>query len=255
VDLHSLKINYLDGHRDSELLKTIRSYDRKIDQCAKEDLLSKIMRHLEYPRFFMKQLATYHEQLSLQGLQFTCNSCGRCCETLRIGVTIEDIRTLIDKNKVEILSTLTLDWVRPSFRLITKHEFHLVEMIISPHLRKVFIKINPSLDDKDMKTGSHCMFHDSRASTSKCSIYKYRPLECRIYPLGNVLLGMQNPLCDKECFIHGNPVDINNLDEELKMKKVSDIAHHSLYTLNPFSGWRERTYKLTLLFDHLLKIL
>ncbi len=86
---------------------------------------------------------------------------------------------------------------------------------------------------------------------NKCTVYDYRPAECRLYPVGNKLMGMTNLLCDASCFESGAPVDMNEVQVVYDTNRPSDAAFATLYQLNPQGGWRLSAFKLALLFDRL----
>ncbi|MEX2682349.1 MAG: YkgJ family cysteine cluster protein, partial [Candidatus Sigynarchaeota archaeon] len=110
-------------------------------------------------------------------------------------------------------------------------------------------KTNPSLEKIDPKELSSCVFYDS--ITKACTVYEYRPAECRLYPVGNKLIGMTNLLCDPSCFEAGEPVDMISIQDVFDQNRPNDAAFVALYQLDPQGGWRLSAFKLALLFDRL----
>ncbi|NMC03885.1 MAG: YkgJ family cysteine cluster protein [Candidatus Lokiarchaeota archaeon] len=189
------------------------------------------------------------EPIILDPVRFTCNRCGRCCESFTIGVAREDIDRIIAGKQFRMLPFLTLCEHRPTFQFWNKKMFRANDLIYPPELVEWITRINPSLEKTGPKDLSSCVFYDSIDKT--CTMYDYRPAECRLYPVGNKLIGMTNLLCDKECFDAGEQVDMANVQKVFDENRPSDAAFTALYQLNPQSGWRMSAFKLALLFDRL----
>ncbi|AER66417.1 protein of unknown function UPF0153 [Thermovirga lienii DSM 17291] len=87
------------------------------------------------------------------GLRFSCLGCGRCCrgEPGCVWITPEEVKKLAE------------------FLSLTETKF----------LSKYTYSVDGRVSLREKQNGE-CVFYDS--DTNKCSIYEYRPLQCRLFP-------------------------------------------------------------------------
>nr|MDO8084106.1 YkgJ family cysteine cluster protein [Candidatus Sigynarchaeum springense] len=230
----------------------LKEYAEAIEQEGMEQIIGRIKALLDELAEFATQLASRMEPIILDPVRFTCNRCGRCCESFTIGVGREDIDRIIAGRQFQMLPFLTLCESRPTFQFWNKKMFKANELIYPPTLVTSIKALNPSLDKIDPKDLSSCVFYNS--ITDACTVYEYRPAECRLYPVGNKLVGMTNLLCDPACFEAGEPVDMATIQDVFDQNRPNDAAFVALYQLDPQGGWRLSAFKLALLFDRLAYI-
>ena len=85
---------------------------------------------------------------------FKCQLCGKCCETIKVNITITDLdRWVVDNTIYRVFHLLTLDEGEGGPSMVLKKD-----------------------DD-----GFCTLYH---RDNKKCSIYESRPLICQAYPLG-----------------------------------------------------------------------
>ncbi len=249
MNFHELKAMYLGIPISSHMTKTLKDYAEVIERESLEQMITRIGALLREVSDFSAQLVKRMEPVILDPVRFTCNRCGRCCESFTIGVAREDVDRIIAGKQLRMLPFLTLCEHRPTFQFWNKKMFKANDLIYPPEIVDWITKLNPSLEKIGSKDLSSCVFYDSMAKT--CTVYDYRPAECRLYPVGNKLIGMTNLLCDPPCFDAGKPVDMGLLQQVFDENRPSEAAFAALYQLNPQGGWRMSAFKLALLFDRI----
>jgi Fe-S-cluster containining protein len=233
MNFHELKAMYLGIPVSSKMTAEIGHFSEIIEQ---EDIVTVIERVRgilvelsETIQFMEKKM----EAVELDPVNFTCNRCGRCCEHFAIGVAREDIYRILEGD-YRILPFLSLSENHPTFQFFNK---------------KMIKDLNPSLVAITHEDLSSCVFFNS--ITKSCTIYESRPADCRLYPVGNKLIGITNLLCDANCFDQGEPVVMEEIQSIFDTNRPSDAAFLALYQLNPQGGWRLSAFKLALLFDRM----
>ncbi|MFX0100811.1 MAG: YkgJ family cysteine cluster protein [Candidatus Hodarchaeota archaeon] len=249
MNFTNIKHRYLENDHDDSTMVELRSYSRGMQDFTLGELEGEISRILEKPLDFMESVRQEREPVNLGDVQFTCDGCGKGCQRFTIGLSIHDLARFIRDGFSFVLPFVTLYNRRPVFKLFSKREFKGVEMIYPPKLVDHLKSINPALDRLDGDHLDGCVFFND--ATRKCTIYEQRPIECRLYPVGNILNGSGNIICDEGCFENAQPVDEKRFQELYDKKRVSDVAFTALYDLNPQRGWRQDVFKLSLLFDQI----
>jgi Fe-S-cluster containining protein len=247
MNFHELKAMYLGIPVSSHMTRTLNQYAEEIEREDREHIVARINDLLREVADFAAQLRARMEPVILDPVRFSCNRCGRCCESFTIGVAREDIDRIIAGKQFRMLPFLTLCENRPTFQFWNKKMFRANDLIYPPELVAWITELNPSLEKTGPKDLSSCVFYNS--ITKSCTVYDYRPAECQLYPVGNKLIGMTNLLCDKPCFDAGEPVDMATIQHVFDENRPSDAAFVALYQLNPQSGWRMSAFKMALLFD------
>lgn len=198
---------------------------------------------------FRALLRSRLEPVPHPGVSFSCNRCGRCCDAFTIGVSIDDVERFMQRKHAWILPFVTLSEERPTFRFMNVAMLAGIRHIYPPALIEALLRVNPSLDHMITNGGPGCIFHDDKAG--RCTIHGIHPLECRLYPVANLLVHEQNILCDPSTFTSaGTPVD-DAFTSAFDANRVSDVAFSALYNLNPGGGWRASVFKLALVFHEL----
>jgi Fe-S-cluster containining protein len=249
MNFHELKAMYLGFPVSRHMIDALKDYAAVTETEGTGQIIDRINSILKEVAAFSAELARMLEPVILDPMQFTCNRCGRCCESFTIGVAREDIDRIIAGQQFKMLPFLTLAENRPTFQFWNKKMFKANDLVYPPELISWIKAINPSLDTSGPKDLSSCVFYNS--ITKSCTVYEYRPAECRLYPIGNKLMGMTNLLCDPPCFEQGMPVDMAPIQQVYDENRPSDAAFVVLYQLNPQGGWRLSAFKLALLFDRL----
>ncbi len=249
MNFHELKAMYLGIPVSRHMTEALKEYADAIEREGMEQIVARIGALLREVADFAAQLAKRMEPVVLDPVRFTCNRCGRCCESFTIGVAREDIDRFIAGKQYQMLPFLTLCESRPTFQFWNKKMFRANDLIYPPGLVRRAKQINPSLENIGREDLSSCVFYNSL--TKSCTVYDYRPAECRLYPVGNKLIGMTNLLCDPGCFEAGGPVDMVAIQMVFDENRPGDAAFVSLYQLNPQGGWRMSAFKLALLFDRM----
>ena len=142
---------------------------------------------------------------------------------------------------------------RPYFQFMSKGQFKGLEMIYPQELVEKIAGINQSLACAGTERAGECMFYDPAARG--CTIYDLRPLECRIYPAGNIVFNLDHNLCDPSCFQEGGPIDMNAMSDLLQEKRIHDFGFGMLFMLTGENGWKADFFKLAILFEHLSRVL
>ncbi|MBN2152623.1 MAG: YkgJ family cysteine cluster protein [Candidatus Lokiarchaeota archaeon] len=249
MNFHELKAMYLGIPVSRRMTDALKEFADVIEQEGLEQVLVRIVDLLGELTEFTGHLVKRMEPVALDPVRFTCNRCGRCCESFTIGVGREDIGRIIGGRRFRMLPFLTLCESRPTFQFWNKKMFRANDMVYPPELIRWIKELNPSLENIDPEDLSSCIFFDS--TTKTCKVYDYRPAECRLYPVGNKLVGMTNLLCDPVCFEAGGQVDMAAFQNIFDENRPNEAAFAALYQLNPQGGWRLSAFKLALLFDRL----
>lgn len=115
-------------------------------------------------------------------MKFACQRSGRCCSHPKIWITLthEDLFRLLSitntpEDLQKIVSFLKID----SDMTKTDHE-ELLNKLVLPPVLSTEGEVIPVLRKKN--ENPECIFYDS--SNHACTIYDYRPLACRNFPLG-----------------------------------------------------------------------
>jgi Fe-S-cluster containining protein len=249
MNFHELKAMYLGIPVSRYMTDALKEYAAVIERESVAQIVARIGTLLREVADFAAQLAKRMEPVVLDPVRFTCNRCGRCCESFTIGVAREDIDRIIAGKQFRMLPFLTLAENHPSFQFWNKKMFRANDLIYPPELVCWIKQINPSLERTGPNDLSSCVFYNSM--TKACTVYDFRPAECRLYPVGNKLIGMTNILCDPPCFEAGEPVDRAAVQRVFDENRPNDVAFVALYQLNPQGGWRMSAFKLALLFDRM----
>ena len=248
-----IKKRYLENEHDESVTELLRVFSNEILKYERDEILQKVKTILKKPSKFMESVREEKQPVEIGNIQFSCDGCGKGCQQFSIGLSIHDLLRFAKNGHEYILPFITLSKQRPVFKLFNKKDFKGIEMIYPPRLLEQIKMINPILENLD---GSHldgCIFFND--DTRKCTIYDLRPLECKLYPIGNILNGLDNVICREECFDEGKKVARNRFHELYDKKRVSDVAFSALYNLNPQGGWRLDVFKLSLLFDQIAYVL
>jgi Fe-S-cluster containining protein len=249
MNFHELAAMYLGIPVSRHMTETLKKYAEIIEREGLEQILARIGALLREVADFAAQLVKRMEPVVLDPVRFTCNRCGRCCESFTIGIGREDVERMTAGKQFHMLPFLTLCEHRPTFQFWNKKMFRANDLIYPNELVGWITRLNPSLEKIGPKDLSSCVFYNS--ATKACTVYDYRPAECRLYPVGNKLIGMTNLLCDPECFDGGEPVDMAAVQQVFDENRPNDAAFVALYQLNPQGGWRMSAFKLALLFDRM----
>lgn len=239
---------YLGIPVSSKMTDQLDLFSETIEQEDFSQVIQRIEEALDELTSIIRFMKERMEPVDLDPENFTCNRCGHCCERFAIGVAREDIDRIM-QGDCRILPFLTFSENRPTFQFFNKKIFKANDLVYPPQLIEWIERVNPSLYKILPQDLSSCVFYDSIDRT--CTIYDLRPAECRLYPVGNKLLGMTNLLCDASCFEQGSPVDMDSIHEIYDENRVSDAAFLAMYQLNPQGGWRLTAFKLALLFDRI----
>lgn len=187
-------------------------------------------------------------------ISFACDRCGKCCQSYLIGVSIADMRHFMARHAEFLLPFVVPSEDRPYFQLMSKGQFKGVSLIYPQELIEKIIEINNSLasPSASVEEAGSCLFYDS--SAKKCSIYDLRPLECRIYPAGNIVFNLDHSMCNPGCFEHGFQIDMKDMARLLQEKRLSDFGFGMLFQLTGENGWKADFFKLAILFDHVTRV-
>ncbi|MBD3188904.1 hypothetical protein GF325_18905 [Candidatus Bathyarchaeota archaeon] len=169
----------------------------KSDSCT---ILDEMRSKLEEYDFLSREMKRYDAKSrpvspTFKGVEsaFACAHCGKCCEKFVIGITIIEVKHLLTHQHLDILAMIRLADDKPYFRFLSKREYSNSLPLLSPGLKSRLGALNPSLGERGERMGRGCVFHD--AMHHHCTIYQQRPLECKIYPIGNALLHHGIILC------------------------------------------------------------
>ncbi|MEX2681328.1 MAG: YkgJ family cysteine cluster protein, partial [Candidatus Sigynarchaeota archaeon] len=136
MNFHELKAMYLGIPVSRHMTDALKDYAAAIEREGTEQVIARIKALLGELAEFATLLARRMEPITLDPVRFSCNRCGRCCESFTIGVGREDIDRIIAGRQFQMLPFLTLCENRPTFQFWNKKMFRANELIYPPTLVK-----------------------------------------------------------------------------------------------------------------------
>ncbi|MHA1679547.1 MAG: YkgJ family cysteine cluster protein [Promethearchaeota archaeon] len=253
MDIEKLRAcwpEYVSGEGE---LNALISWDRCLDESNREAVLEKLMDLASILNLSGKRHEFPLISKKLEALKFECERCGKCCKSLVIGVSTFDLLHMIRGKLYVLVAMVELATDLPYFRFLNKRDFHRLRFTLSPFLISSLLSLNPSLGNINREASSSCVFYDDHAN--RCSIYAHRPLECRIYPVGNVVLPSGSVLCAKKTF-EGKPnLNVDEITTSINQKKRADEFHVSLLNGQVPRIEHLFVFKVALLLSHLRLVL
>ncbi len=251
--IERIRSSLMKGCKDGRVQRALTDYAARIRTFSKEQVLVEIASILEIPSPFIQEYEDMLDPIEIkkEGEQavpldrFTCDRCGRCCETHVIGVSIHDVKNFIEHGLEHVLGLVILSEDRPYLRLLSKKEYKEISHLLSREMQDAVAMLNPSVELASTDDGS-CVLYDSRGK--RCSIHEWKPLECKIYPGGYLFFPCGDLECAPSCFSDGLPLATPELVSWLTTKRAHDHAVTMLYMLDvETNGWKLDFFKLGLL--------
>ena len=227
----------------------MQEYSKKIDNLSFIHTIEEISSIIDAYEKEAYILRPYLEPATIETVHFDCNCCGKCCKSFTIGVSLPDIKRMIDQGMEYLLPFISPSTSRSVFQFMNRQMFKANELIFSLDLISKITLLNPSLSRNGSKSLAACMFFN--LITNRCTIYDVRPLECRVYPIGNLLNDLKNVLCPEDCFNTKNTINLTAFMNNYDKNRLNDVTFSALYHLNPLGGWRKESFKLSMLLHHL----
>ena len=255
VALDNIVSSFLYSKADEVIKEHLIKYGECLQGMSHRKILGEIKHIVAKPEKIIKSIRDSMDPIQIETtITFTCDRCGICCKNFRIGISWADINEYIRTGLYHMLSVLILPEDRNYFQLMNKGQFSQAVPPFSQALIKKFVQINPSLESIKNDDLESCVFYNP--SHNACSIQSIKPLECRIYPVGNIVFGDDENACDKSCFSDDRAsCDRQAITRDLEKKRVPDFVCSLLYDTVPDGGWRLDFFKLALLFEKIRTIL
>jgi len=251
--LDNIAKSFLYSKADAIVKDQLVNYGECLQAMSYRKVIYEIKHIVAKPEMIIKSVGESMEPIKIETpITFTCDRCGVCCKNFRIGISWADIKDYILKSMYHVLSVLILPEDRNYFQLMNKQQFLEATPPFSHALTKKLLQINSSLGNIGEDDIESCIFYNPNHNA--CSIHAFKPLECKIYPVGNVVFGDDENACDKSCFTNGSVQDVGMIARDLEKKRVPDFVLSLLHDTFPDGGWRLDFFKLALLFDKIRTI-
>ncbi|MHA1714444.1 MAG: YkgJ family cysteine cluster protein [Promethearchaeota archaeon] len=228
----------------------IEKFQISISTIQSKYAISIINDLLQEPLELAEKLKFHTDDTTLENITFTCSGCGACCKKLKAGVSLLDIKNICDEKQYHLLPFIKLIPNILYFKFMNKGVFPFITHAYNPDLINTIKTINPSLVKIDPEQQQHCIFYNSLEK--KCSIYDYRPLECKIYPIGNKHFNVKNILCNENAFTGKHPKnDTTMFARWIEEKRLADVALYTLHKLHPNGKMQILMKKLAVIFEYM----
>ena len=246
--LETIKRRFLRGRVDVGNIEEIEQYEKEIASLDMDGIIAAIKDLALKPVALIDSIGEDLAPIKIEALvEFSCDRCGRCCSSFRIGISWADITSYLQQGAPFIFPFIIVPEDRAYYQLMTKREFLEAKASFSVKRQKEIETINPSLEqvlDHDLE---NCIFFNP--STRDCTIHEKKPLECKTYPAGNLVFNDKENACDLSCFGQGNGLDLLELARMLDQKRVPDYVLSMLFGIAQAGGWRTDFFKIALLFE------
>jgi Fe-S-cluster containining protein len=246
--LETIKKRFLRGRIDTNNIEELERYEEKVASFDKAGLFAAIKALVLQPAALIESIGADLAPITIDGpVRFSCDRCGRCCSSFRIGISWSDITSYLRQGVSFIFPFITIPGDRAYYQLMTKREFVAEKPSFSAARLHEVEAINPSLSnvlDRDLE---NCVFFNP--AERACSIHEKKPLECKTYPAGNLVFKDKENACDPACFEHGEDIDLVELATMLDQKRVPDYVLSILYGIAQVGGWRLDFFKIALLLE------
>lgn len=148
------------------------------------------------------------------GMQFQCKRCGKCCSSSTEGYVY-----IFPPDIPNILKFLKLDLEKlaEKYLRIVNYTFHIWNANLEDTGRRVML---PTLVLNSENTAD-CLFLGIKDGIKSCTIYEYRPFQCRAYPCWSMVLASNAENLEEhqgEC--PGFTID-DKLKEPISIQKIS----------------------------------
>ncbi len=245
--LETIKKRFLRGRIDAGNIEELERYEEKVASLDEAGLIVEMKALVFQPAALIASIGEELAPITIDGpVRFSCDRCGRCCSSFRIGISWSDITTYLRQGAFFIFPFITIPGDRAYYQLMSKREFLAEKPSFSAARLQEVEMINPSLADVPDRDLENCVFFNP--AERACSIHEKKPLECKTYPAGNIVFKDKENACDPACFEHGDDVDLAELATMLDQKRVPDYVLSMLYGVAQEGGWRLDFFKLALLF-------
>jgi len=246
--------SFLYSKADEAIKNQLNSFRECLKTMNRRKVLGEIKHMVAKPTKIIKSIGESMEPIKIEvPIAFTCDRCGVCCKNFRIGISWADINDFIRNKMYYMLSVLVLPEDRNYFQLMNKGQFLQAVPPFSPAMITKLTQINSSLENIEKDDHESCIFYDP--GRNACTIQAFKPLECKIYPVGNIVFGDDENACDQSCFTKGRNQDGDAIARDLEKKRVPDFVLSFLYDTVPDGGWRLDFFKLALLFERIRTLL
>lgn len=191
----------------------------------------------------LRDYAASLDPVEVKPVQFTCSRCGACCKRFVPGVSIADVRAWVDSCDPFLLAFLVFHEDRHSFRFLSKIECLAMLDACSDEVKAWLHAIVPEIPSLD-----ECVFL-TRDGT--CGIHDGKPIECRLYPVGNIVQGSGDVVCDPGCFESpgAEGASTDDIRSLLEVKRVVDHGIAAILAIEgPGGTWAGRFSTLRDLF-------
>ncbi|MEX2715889.1 MAG: YkgJ family cysteine cluster protein [Candidatus Sigynarchaeota archaeon] len=246
--LETIKQHFLYCRNDAENIDELEKYQKKIASLDKDGLIAEIKALTSRPAELIASIGAHLAPIEIDTpVKFSCDRCGKCCSSYRIGISWSDITSYLQQGDTFIFPCITIPDDRPYYQLMTKRDFLAEKSSFSGTRLQEVAAINPSLSDIHDHDLENCIFFNpiDRA----CTIHEKKPLECKTYPAGNIVFNDKENICDAACFDQGICIDTAELAGLLDQKRVPDYVLSMLYGASQDGGWKTDFFKIALLFE------
>jgi Fe-S-cluster containining protein len=246
--LETIKKRFLRCRVDAENIEEIEKYNDMIASLDMAGIIAAIKDLASRPAALIASVGVDLTPITIDApVKFSCDRCGRCCSSFRIGISWTDINSYLQQGASFIFPFIIIPEDRAYYQLMSKREFLEARPFFSEARLREVEAINPSLSDVPDRDLQNCVFFDPVERA--CTIHERKPLECKTYPAGNFVFRDTENACDPACFEHGRELDLVELARMLDQKRVPDYVLSMLYGIAQKGGWRLDFFRLALLFE------
>ncbi|NMC05456.1 MAG: YkgJ family cysteine cluster protein [Candidatus Lokiarchaeota archaeon] len=246
--LDTIKNHFLRCSVDAGNIDAIEAYQVDIASLDLAGVLASIEALITKPAPLIASIRADLSPIEIDvPVTFTCDRCGRCCSSFRIGISWADINAYLQRGASFIFPCIIVQGDRAYYQLMTKGEFLQARSSFSAARLREVEAINPSLSSVPDEDLQNCVFFDP--SNRACTIHELKPLECKTYPAGNIVFKDMDNACDPSCFEHGDRVDTVELARLLDQKRGPDYVLSMAFGIAQPGGWRLDFFKIALLFE------
>nr|MDO8117008.1 YkgJ family cysteine cluster protein [Candidatus Sigynarchaeota archaeon] len=246
--LENIKKRFLCCRADAENIEELARYEKEIKSLDREGLMAAIEALVSRPAALIASIRADLAPVKIDApVKFSCDRCGKCCSSYRIGISWSDITSYLQQGDIFIFPFIILPEDRPYYQLMTKRDFLAEKTSFSEARLQEVEAINPSLSEVPDRDLENCIFFNPLDRA--CTIHEKKPLECLTYPAGNIVFNDEENACDAACFDQGDGIDTVELARLLDQKRVPDYVLSMLYGIAQAGGWRTDFFKIALLFE------
>jgi hypothetical protein len=167
----------------------------------------------------------------VENMKFACQRSGNCCSHSKIMITLthEDLLMLLQAVQSPEKLESVISFLKFEENLDQDIKNAVKEQLIINGIKTTEGELIPILKKK--KENSECIFYDR--NTHNCQIYPYRPLACRMFPLGFTNIAGRKAITWNSMGLNICPgINKGQEIEKEEMKNLIIVAERAISTTN-----------------------